>query len=126
MEADCVMTTSRVIFASGQLVMYVHILLLQMASQARTILREMEDGKLLSGRDYPISGLVSLRQTLADTGATVKPQTASGRDAIFRQGPLLLFWRCQLSSLQLCNCFLPDWIFTGCTARFQAELHRTR
>ena len=46
----------------------------------------MEDGKLLSGRDYPTSALVSLRQTCADSGAVVKAQTPSGGDAIFRAG----------------------------------------
>ncbi|KAL3159780.1 hypothetical protein ABBQ38_010187 [Trebouxia sp. C0009 RCD-2024] len=58
----------------------------QTSSQARTILRQMEDGKLLSGRDYPTSALVSLRQTCADSGAVVKAQTPSGGDAIFRAG----------------------------------------
>lgn len=58
----------------------------QTSSQARTILRQMEDGKLLSGQDYSTSALVSLRQTCADSGAVVKAQTPSGRDAIFRAG----------------------------------------
>ena len=59
---------------------------LQTTSQARTILRQMEDGKLLSGQDYSTSALVSLRQTCADSGAVVKAQTPSGGDAIFRAG----------------------------------------
>ena len=58
----------------------------QTSSQARTILRQMEDGKLLSGQDYSTSALVSLRQTCADSGAVVKAQTPSGGDAIFRAG----------------------------------------
>ena len=59
---------------------------LQTSSQARTILRQMEDGKLLSGQDYSTSALVSLRQTCADSGAVVKAQTPSGGDAIYRAG----------------------------------------
>ena len=59
---------------------------LQTSSQARTILRQMEDGKLLSGQDYSTSALVSLRQTCADSGAVVKAQTPSGGDAMFRAG----------------------------------------
>lgn len=58
----------------------------QTSSQARTILRQMEDGKLLSGQDYSTSALVSLRQTCADSGAVVKAQTPCGGDAIFRAG----------------------------------------
>ncbi|DBA86176.1 TPA: hypothetical protein ACH3X1_005685 [Trebouxia sp. C0004] len=58
----------------------------QTSSQARTILRQLEDAKLLSGQDYSTSALVSLRQTCADSGATVKAQTPSGGDAIFRAG----------------------------------------
>ncbi|DBA73106.1 TPA: hypothetical protein ACH3X2_010045 [Trebouxia sp. C0005] len=58
----------------------------QTSSQARSILRQLEDAKLLSGQDYSTSALVSLRQTCADSGATVKAQTPSGGDAIFRAG----------------------------------------
>ena len=58
----------------------------QASGQARTILRQMEDGKLLNGLDYSTSALVSLRQTCGDSGAAVKAQTPSGADAIFRAG----------------------------------------
>ena len=46
----------------------------------------MEDGKLMRGQDYSTSALVYLRQTCADSGAVVKPQTPIGGDAIFRAG----------------------------------------
>lgn len=59
---------------------------MQASSQAKTILRQMEDGKLLSGLDYSTSALVALRQTCGDSGAVVKAQTPSGADAIFRAG----------------------------------------
>lgn len=59
---------------------------MQTSSQAKAVLRQMEDGKLLSGQDYSTSALVSLRQTCADSGAVVKAQTPSGGDAIFRAG----------------------------------------
>ncbi len=59
---------------------------MQTSSQAKAILRQMEDGKLLSGQDYSTSALISLRQTCADSGAVVKAQTPSGGDAMFRAG----------------------------------------
>lgn len=55
-----------------------------MTQEAKAILKQMEDGKLLSGQDYSISALISLRQTCSDSGVSVKPQTSSGRDAMFR------------------------------------------
>lgn len=54
--------------------------------QAKTIVRQLEDAKLLSGQDYSVAALVSLRQTCSDSGISVKAQTSSGRDAIFRAG----------------------------------------
>ena len=60
------------------------MLLLQTSQQAKAILKQMEDGKLLRGQDYSISALVSLRQTCSESGVSVKAQTSSGRDAIFR------------------------------------------
>ncbi|KAK9803595.1 hypothetical protein WJX72_003223 [[Myrmecia] bisecta] len=58
----------------------------QALKQAMIILQEMEDAKLLSGRDYPTSSLVALRQTCGDSGVAVRAQTDSGRDALFRAG----------------------------------------
>ncbi|KAK9908012.1 hypothetical protein WJX75_001523 [Coccomyxa subellipsoidea] len=52
---------------------------------ARAILKEVEDAKL-AGYDYPISSLIALRQVCGEAGVSVRPRTASGRDAMLRTG----------------------------------------
>ena len=59
-------------------------LLLQALSEATEVLRELENNKLLRGKDYPTSALVQLRQTCGSSGVQVKPQTERGRDEMFR------------------------------------------
>lgn len=50
---------------------------------AAATLRQLEDSKV-SGRDYSISALVSIRSALGDSGVSLKPRTGSQRDAMFR------------------------------------------
>ncbi len=59
-------------------------LLLQALSEATEVLRELENNKLLRGKDYPTSALVQLRQACGSSGVQVKPQTERGRDEMFR------------------------------------------
>lgn len=59
----------------------------ELARESRAILRELEDGKLLRGQDYPLFGLVKLRQVCSEGGGLqVKPRTENGRDAMLRAG----------------------------------------
>jgi hypothetical protein len=59
----------------------------ELARESRAILRELEDGKLLRGQDYPLFGLVKLRTVCHDGGGLkVKPRTENGRDAMLRAG----------------------------------------
>eukprot|EP00887_Chlorella_sp_A99_P006407 scaffold3.g6407.t1 len=57
----------------------------ELARQARAALRELEDAKLLAGRDYSLSGLVALRRLCQEGGGlTVQPATEAARDAMLR------------------------------------------
>ncbi|PSC68311.1 hypothetical protein C2E20_8034 [Micractinium conductrix] len=57
----------------------------ELQRQARQVLRQLEDAKMLQGLDYPVSGLVSLRTLCQEAGGyQVKPRTESGRDAMLR------------------------------------------
>ncbi|KAL4429558.1 hypothetical protein ABPG77_008607 [Micractinium sp. CCAP 211/92] len=59
----------------------------ELQRQARIVLRQLEDAKLLQGLDYPISALVTLRTLCQEAGGyQVKPRTESGRDAMLRTG----------------------------------------
>jgi hypothetical protein len=47
----------------------------ELQRQARGVLRQLEDGKLLQGLDYPVSGLVALRTLCQEAGGyQVRPQ----------------------------------------------------
>ncbi|KAI3435813.1 hypothetical protein D9Q98_001871 [Chlorella vulgaris] len=59
----------------------------ELQRQARGVLRQLEDGKLLQGLDYPVSGLVALRTLCQEAGGyQVKARTESGRDSMLRAG----------------------------------------
>ena len=57
----------------------------ELARQARQVLRELEDAKIVHGRDYSLAELLRLRGLCHDAGGIqVRPSTESGRDSMIR------------------------------------------
>lgn len=82
--------------------------------QAKEILSNLQDAKLLKGMDYSVSNLVMLRLTCHEGGGlTVKPATENGRDSMFRAGVKSAIECAQEGSTSLLSGYRPANFVSG-------------